>query len=124
VNQSAPSLGLWPGQAELTNLEKSLVATIRSPFPREADQSFRYTSLASRLDIVRKVLGKHEIAIVQTTAIDREATLIRLARLLAHSSGRARWALPSLMPADMPCSRWWGLPVRMTSIPQISLETN
>ena len=34
-------------------------------------------SLSSGLDIVRKALGKHEIATVQTTAID-EAGLIRL----------------------------------------------
>jgi hypothetical protein len=78
---------LAKAQAELTNPEKALVGTIRSPFPREADRSFRYASLASGLDIVRKVLGKHEIATVQTTAIDREAGLIRLTTLLAHASG-------------------------------------
>ncbi len=78
---------LAKAQAELTNPEKSLVGTIRSPFPREADRSFRYASLASGLDIVRRVLGKHEIATVQTTAIDREAGLIRLTTLLAHESG-------------------------------------
>jgi hypothetical protein len=54
----------------LTNPEKSLVATIRSTFPREGDRTFRYASLSSGLDIVRKALGKHEIAIVQTTGID------------------------------------------------------
>jgi len=78
---------LAKAQAELTNPEKALVGTIRSPFPREADRPFRYASLASGLDIVRKVLGKHEIATVQTTEIDREAGLIRLTTLLAHSSG-------------------------------------
>jgi hypothetical protein len=67
---------LAKAQAELTNPEKSLVATIRSPFPREADRTFRYASLSSGLDIVRKVLGKYEIAIVQTTEIDREAALM------------------------------------------------
>jgi hypothetical protein len=36
---------------------------------------------------VRKTLGGHEIATVQTTAIDREAGLIRLTTTLAHSSG-------------------------------------
>src|SRR4030081_2711982 len=77
---------LAKAQAELTNPEKSLTATIRSPFPRESDRTFRYASLASGLDIVRKALGKHEIATVQTTAID-EAGLIRLTTLLAHSSG-------------------------------------
>jgi hypothetical protein len=78
---------LAKAQAELANPEKSQVGTIRSPFPREADRSFRYASLASGLDIVRKVLGKHEIATVQTTAIDQEAGLIRLTTLLAHASG-------------------------------------
>ena len=43
-------------QAELTNPEKTLTATIRSPFPREADRTFRYASLAAGLDIVRKTL--------------------------------------------------------------------
>ena len=49
-------------QAELTNPEKSLTATIRSPFPREEDRTFRYASLASGLDIVRKTLSQQEIA--------------------------------------------------------------
>jgi hypothetical protein len=53
---------LAKAQMELTNPEKSLVATIRSPFPREADRIFRYAPLSSCLDIVRKSLGRHEIA--------------------------------------------------------------
>jgi ERF superfamily protein len=36
---------------------------------------------------VRKALGGHEITTVQTTAIDKEAGLIRLTTTLAHSSG-------------------------------------
>jgi hypothetical protein len=36
---------LAKAQVELTNPEKSLVATIRSPFPREADRTFRYAPL-------------------------------------------------------------------------------
>ena len=36
---------------------------------------------------MRKALGGHEIATVQTTAIDNEAGLIRLTTTLAHSSG-------------------------------------
>src|SRR3954452_9606559 len=74
----AIAAALAKAQGELTNPEKSLVATIRSPFPREADHSFRYASLASGLDIVRKSLGRHEIATIQTTAIDQEAGQIRL----------------------------------------------
>jgi hypothetical protein len=78
---------LAKAQSELTNPEKSLVATIRSPFPRESDRTFRYASLSSGLDIVRKALGKHEIATVQTTSIDQDVGLIRLTTMLAHSSG-------------------------------------
>ena len=78
---------LAKAQVELTNPEKSLVATIRSPFPREADRTFRYAPLSSGLDIVRKSLGRHEIATIQATEIDKEAGLLRLTTVLAHSSG-------------------------------------
>src|SRR5262245_58956694 len=92
VHSSSESIGtiaaaLAKAQAELTNPEKSLVATIRSPFPREGDRTFRYASLSSGLDIVRKSLGKHEIATIQATAIDKDAGLLRLTTVLAHSSG-------------------------------------
>src|SRR6202049_3132791 len=91
MHRSSESIGTIAGalaksQSELTNPEKSLTATIRSPFPRESDRTFRYASLASGLDIVRKALGKHEIATVQTTAID-EVGLIRLSPVRAHSAG-------------------------------------
>jgi hypothetical protein len=78
---------LAKAQAELANPEKSLVATVRASHPRDHDQTFRYAALSTGLDIVRKALGGHEIATVQTTAIDREAGLIRLTTTLAHSSG-------------------------------------
>ena len=78
---------LAKAQVELTNPEKSLTAIIRSPFPREADRSFRYAPLSSGLDIVRKSLGRHEIATIQATGIDTEAGLLRLTTVLAHSSG-------------------------------------
>src|SRR5437764_7193108 len=92
VHRSSESIGtiaaaLAKAQAELSNPEKSLVATIRSPFPREGDRTFRYAPLSSGLDVVRKSLGRHEIATIQTTVIDKEAGLIRLTTMLAHSSG-------------------------------------
>src|SRR6266403_2137516 len=92
MQRSSESIGaiaaaLAKAQVELTNPEKSLVATIRSQFPREGDRAFRYASLSSGLDLVRKALGKHEIATVQTTSIDQESGLIRLTTVLAHSSG-------------------------------------
>src|SRR5881397_3631964 len=92
MHRSSETIGaiaaaLARAQGELTNPEKSLIASIRSPFPREGDRTFRYPSLASGLDLVRKTLGQHEIATVQTTAIDRDAGFIHLTTLLAHSSG-------------------------------------
>jgi hypothetical protein len=92
MQRSSESIGAIAGalakaQIELANPEKSLTATIRSPFPRENDRSFRYASLSSGLDLVRKSLGRHEIATVQTTSIDDAAGLIRLTTTLAHSSG-------------------------------------
>jgi hypothetical protein len=92
MHRSSESIGtiaaaLAKAQAELTNPEKSLVATIRFPFPREGERTFRYAPLSSGLDIVRKGLGRHEIATIQTTAIDKDAGLLRLTTVLAHSSG-------------------------------------
>jgi ERF superfamily len=58
-----------------------------SPFHREGDRTFRYAPLSSGLDIVRKGLGRYEIATIQTTAIDKDAGLLRLTTVLAHSSG-------------------------------------
>jgi hypothetical protein len=83
----AIAAALAKAQGELTNPEKSLTVTIRASNPRDHDQTFRYAALSSGLDIVRKTLGGHEIATVQTTAIDKEAGLIRLTTTLAHSSG-------------------------------------
>ncbi len=48
---------------------------------------FRYAPLSSGLDIVRKTLGQHEIATVQTTAIDLAAGMVNLTTMLAHASG-------------------------------------
>ena len=78
---------LAKAQGELVNPEKSLQATIHSDRRGGVDQTFRYAPLSSGLDIVRKTLGQHEIATVQTTAIDQTAGLVNLTTVLAHSSG-------------------------------------
>ncbi len=78
---------LAKAQGELINPEKTLTATIRSDGPRGEEQTFRYASLSSGLDIVRKTLGQHEIATLQTTAIDQTAGVVNLTTVLAHSSG-------------------------------------
>lgn len=76
MHQSSEHIGtiaaaLARAQAELMNPEKTLTAVIRSPFPREDDRTFRYASLASGLDIVRKALSRQEIATIQSTRIER-----------------------------------------------------
>jgi hypothetical protein len=111
MHRSSESIGtiaaaLAKAQAELTNPEKSLVATIRSPFPREGDRTFRYAPLSSGLDIVRKSLGRHEIATFQTTTIDQDTGLVRLTTVLAHSSGE--WV----------SSEWPVCPITDTASPQ------
>ena len=56
MQRSSESIGsiaaaLAKAQAELTNPEKSLIATIRASNPRDNDQTFRYAALSSGLDI-------------------------------------------------------------------------
>jgi hypothetical protein len=110
MHRASESIGaiaaaLAKAQGELANPEKSLTATIRSPFPREGDRTFRYASLASGLDIVRKSLGQHEIATIQTTAIDQDSGQIRLTTLLAHASGEwisSDWPVCPISETAMP----------------------
>src|SRR3954470_13945335 len=94
MHSSSQTLGKIAGalakaQAELQNPEKLLTATIPSSFARDQSRTFRFASLASGLEIVRKCLSKHEIATVQATAIDRESGLIKLTTTLLHSSGES-----------------------------------
>src|SRR5216117_2102940 len=84
---AALASALAKAQAELVNAEKSLTASIRGGRPGEGERSFRYAPLASGLDIVRKTLGQHEIATVQTTAIGLAAGMVNLTTMLAHASG-------------------------------------
>jgi ERF superfamily len=83
---AAIATALAKAQTELTNPEKATVGTVynnRSQSP----QSFRYASLSSGLDIVRKALGGHQIAIAQTTNIDRAGGTVNLTTVLLHTSG-------------------------------------
>jgi hypothetical protein len=84
---AALAAALAKAQAELVNPEKSLTATIRTGRPGDGERSFRYAPLSSGLDIVRKTLGQHEIATLQTTAIDQAAGMVHLTTTLAHASG-------------------------------------
>ena len=79
------------------------MATIRPNSPGEAERSFRYAPLSSGLNIVRKTLGQHEIATVQTTAIDQTAGIVNLTTVLARTpqangSPRTGRSVPSARP--------------------------
>jgi hypothetical protein len=78
---------LAKAQIELSNPEKSSIGSIEAREPNAPERLFRYASLASGLEIVRKTLGQHEIATVQTTAIDQSAGTVNLTTVLAHASG-------------------------------------
>ncbi|MDH2348923.1 ERF family protein [Bradyrhizobium sp. SSUT77] len=110
MHQSSERIGiiaaaLARAQAELINPEKTLTAIIRSPFPREEDRTFRYASLASGLDIVRKALSQQEIATIQTTRIEASTGTIHLTTLLAHASGEwisSDWPVCALKDVEAP----------------------
>jgi hypothetical protein len=96
---------LAKAQIELVNPEKSLTATIKSAGPGGKEQTFSYASLSSGLDIVRKTLGQHEIATVQTTGVDQTTGLINLTTLLAHASGEwiaSDWPVCSVIETETP----------------------
>src|SRR6201987_4611099 len=78
---------LAKAQMGLTNPEKSLTGTLPGNRPDEPGRPFRYASLSAGLDIVRKVLGQHEIATLQTTMIDQDIQTVSLTTVLAHASG-------------------------------------
>src|SRR2546421_12848499 len=101
---AALASALAKAQAELVNPEKSLTAIIRTGRPGEGERSFRYAPLSSGLDIVRKTLGQHEIATVQTTTI--EGGVVNLSTMLVHASGE--W-----IASDLPVC-----PVAETANPQ------
>jgi hypothetical protein len=84
---AALAAALAKAQIDLENPEKSLVGTIKAGPGDATERTFRYASLSSGLDIVRKTLGQHEIATVQTTAIDQTSGTVNLTTVLAHASG-------------------------------------
>ncbi len=84
---AALAAALAKAQIELSNPEKSLVGTIEPRAGEGSQRLFRYAPLSSGLEIVRKTLGQHEIATVQTTAIDQSAGIVNLTTVLAHASG-------------------------------------
>src|SRR5215831_14604995 len=99
---AALACALAKAQAELINPEKSLTATIRVGRPGEGERSFRYAPLSSGLDIVRKTLGQHEIATLQTTAIDQSAGMVNLTTTLATPPASGSRPIGRSVPSPRP----------------------
>jgi hypothetical protein len=71
----------------------------------DSPQSFRYASLSSGLDIIRKTLGAQQIAIAQTTDIDRANGIVNLTTILLHTSGEwisSNWPVCQLSETSAP----------------------
>jgi hypothetical protein len=103
-------------QSELVNPIKSLTAVLERGRNGSGPISYRYAPLSAGLDILRKVLGKHELAVIQTTHWDRDRGLVLLTTTIAHSSGEwisALWPVchitdighPKLMGAALTYAR-------------------
>ncbi len=123
--RSSSSIGQLTGalakaQVELVNPPKSLVATLERGSSATGGQSYRYAPLSAGLEIVRKVLGQHELAVIQTTDVDGDGGAVVLTTTLAHSSGEwiaACWpvcrasdmAYPKLMGAALTYARRYSL---------------
>jgi hypothetical protein len=103
-------------QSELVNPIKSLTAVLERGRTGLGPISYRYAPLSAGLDILRKVLGKYELAVIQTTHMDRDRGLVLLTTTIAHSSGEwisALWPVchitdighPKLMGAALTYAR-------------------
>ena len=101
---AAIATALAKAQTELSNPEKTMVGTVYNN-RSESTQSFRYASLSSGLDIVRKALGGHQIAIAQITDIDRASGTVNLTTVLLHTSGEwisSDWPVCQLTETSAP----------------------
>ncbi|MBM0206966.1 ERF family protein [Micromonospora sp. STR1s_5] len=111
---------LAKAQADLVNPVKSLTGVIDRWGTGKEGQSYRYAPLSAGLDIVRKALCRHELAVIQTTHVDRNTDTVMLTTTLAHGSGEfinSLWPVcrasemtnPKLMGAALTYARRYGL---------------
>ncbi len=102
---AAIATALAKAQTELSNPEKSMVGMIHHNNRGDNPQTFRYASLSSGLEIVRKTLGGQQIAVAQTTDIDRVNGVVNLTTILMHTSGEwisSDWPVCQLSDASAP----------------------
>ena len=90
---------LAKAQIELVNPVKTLTGVIDRWGSGNEGQSYRYAPLSAGLEIIRKTLCKHELAVIQTTEVDRESGMVMLTTTLAHGSGE--W-ISALWPCAAP----------------------
>jgi hypothetical protein len=105
---AAIATALAKAQTELANPEKTMVGKIHTN-RSDSPQPFRYASLSAGLDIIRKTLGGHQIAIAQTTDIDRASAMVNLTTVLLHTSGEwisSLWPVCQLSETASPAG--WG----------------
>jgi hypothetical protein len=101
---AAIATALAKAQTELSNPEKAMVGTVYN-VRSDSPQSFRYASLSSGLDIIRKALGGQQIAVAQTTDIDRASGTVNLTTVLLHTSGEwisSHWPVCQLSETSAP----------------------
>jgi ERF superfamily len=101
---AAIATALAKAQTELSNPEKAMIGTVYNS-RSDSPQSFRYASLSSGLDIIRKTLGGQQIAIAQTTDIDRASGMVNLTTVLLHTSGEwisSHWPVCQLSETSAP----------------------
>jgi hypothetical protein len=118
IGQLASALA--KAQIDLVNPAKTLTAVIYDRRSPEERRSYRYAPLSAGLEIVRKTLGQHELAVIQATDVDRESGLVMLTTKLAHGSGEwisSTWPVcritdfmnPKLMGAALTYARRYSL---------------
>jgi hypothetical protein len=103
-NIAAIATALAKAQTELSNPEKAMIGTVYNN-GSDSPQSFRYASLSSGLDIIRKTLGGQQIAVAQTTHIDRTNNMVNLNTVLLHTSGEwisSDWPVCQLSETSAP----------------------
>src|SRR3954470_17880897 len=111
---------LAKAQTELVNPIKTLTGIIDRWGSGNEGQSYRYAPLSAGLDIVRRTLCRHELAVIQTTHVDQANGMVMLTTTLAHGSGEwigASWPVcrtgditnPKLMGAALTYARRYGL---------------
>jgi hypothetical protein len=110
------AVAMAKAQPELVNPVKSLTAVFERGRNGNGALSYRYAPLSAGLDIVRRTLGKYELAVIQTTHVDNDRGLVLLTTTIAHGSGEwisALWPVchisdighPKLMGAALTYAR-------------------